>query len=77
MSPDGDCLYASVAHQLSPGVLNHPLPGGDAATAAALRALVGQYLRDHRVDFEPFADLEPLLTIGKYARHHNSITSDI
>ena len=37
VSADGDCLYASVAHQLSPGVLNRMLPGGGAPSAAALR----------------------------------------
>jgi OTU domain-containing protein 6 len=38
VSADGDCLYASVAHQLSPGELNRPLPGGESPSAAALRA---------------------------------------
>jgi hypothetical protein len=37
VSADGDCLYASVAHQLSPGVLNRTLPNGDNPSAAALR----------------------------------------
>lgn len=37
VSPDGDCLYASVAHQLSPGVLNRKLPGGESPSAATLR----------------------------------------
>ena len=37
VSPDGDCLYASVAHQLSPGVLNRMLPGGETPSATALR----------------------------------------
>ena len=37
VSPDGDCLYASVAHQLSPGVLNRMLPGGESPSATGLR----------------------------------------
>ena len=37
VSPDGDCLYASVAHQLSPAILDRKLPGGEIPSAAALR----------------------------------------
>lgn len=43
IQPDGNCMYAAIAHQM-----------GNDTTVAGLRSKAGQYLRDNVDDFAPF-----------------------
>jgi len=57
---DGDCLYASVAHQLAIQQSGGEVPFGlrrtktAYASSAALRVAAVQHMLEHRGDFEPF-----------------------
>ena len=54
IAPDGDCLYASVIHQLRSRPDSALSEVGD---VSELRKRVAEHLRRNRADFEPFMDM--------------------